>query len=157
MLETTNPNNMTTEEDNSTVVINGEVLGNTQYMAQVIQNTTGADMFRIEPKTPYPTDHKILVDLVLEEQKQKARPELLNTINNLEEYDTIFVGYPNWWGDMPMILYTFNTHDGSGFSRTISTIQELQPNAEVVEGLSISCNQIQNAENEIVEWVNSLN
>ena len=74
MLETTNPNNMTTEEDNSTVVINGEVLGNTQYMAQVIQNTTGADMFRIEPKTPYPTDHKILVDLVLEEQKQKARP-----------------------------------------------------------------------------------
>lgn len=96
---------------------------------------------------------------------------MLNTINNLEEYDTIFVGYPNWWGDMPMILYTFfeqydfsdktiiafNTHDGSGFSRTISTIQELQPNAEVVEGLSISCNQIQNAENEIVEWVNSLN
>ncbi len=171
MPETTNPNNMTTEEDNSTVVINGEVLGNTQYMAQVIQNTTGADMFRIEPKTPYPTDHKILVDLVLEEQKQKARPELLNTINNLEEYDTIFVGYPNWWGDMPMILYTFfeqydfsdktiiafNTHDGSGFSRTISTIQELQPNAEVVEGLSISRNQIQNAENEIVEWVNSLN
>ena len=72
---------------------------------------------------------------------------------------------------MPMILYTFfeqydfsdktiiafNTHDGSGFSRTISTIQELQPNAEVGEGLSISCNQIQNAENEIVEWVNSLN
>ena len=51
MPETTNPNNMTTEEDNSTVVINGEVLGNTQYMAQVIQNTTGADMFRIEPKT----------------------------------------------------------------------------------------------------------
>ena len=171
MPETTNPNNMTTEEDNSTVVINGEVLGNTQYMAQVIQNTTGADMFSIEPKTPYPTDHKILVDLVLEEQKQKARPELLNTINNLEEYDTIFVGYPNWWGDMPMILYTFfeqydfsdktiiafNTHGGSGFSRTISTIQELEPNAEVVEGLSISRNQIQNAENEIVEWVNSLN
>lgn len=171
MPETTNPNNMTTEEDNSTVVINGEVLGNTQYMAKVIQNTIGADIFRIESKTPYPTNHETLVDLALEEQNQSARPELLNTIDNLEEYDTIFVGYPNWWGDMPMILYTFfeqhdfssktiiafNTHGGSGFSRTISTIQELEPNAKVVEGLSISRNHIQNAENDIVEWVNGLN
>lgn len=171
MPETTNPNNMTTEEDNSTVVINGEVLGNTQYMAKVIQNTIGADIFRIEPKTPYPTNHETLVDLALEEQNQSARPKLLNTIDNLEEYDTIFVGYPNWWGDMPMILYTFfeqhdfsgktiiafNTHGGSGFSRTISTIQELEPNAKVVEGLSISRNHIQNAENDIVEWVNGLN
>lgn len=170
MPETTNPDNMTTEEDNSTVVINGEVLGNTQYMAQVIQNTIGADIFRIEPKTPYPTNHETLVDLALEEQNQNARPELLNAINNLEEYDTIFIGYPTWWSDMPMILYTFfeqydfsdktiitfNTHGGSGFSRTISTIQELEPNAEVVEGLSISRNHIQEAENEIVEWVNSL-
>ena len=171
MPETTNPNNMTTEEDNSTVVINGEVLGNTQYMAQVIQNTIGADIFRIEPKTEYPTDHETLVDLALEEQNQNARPELLNTIDNLQQYDTIFVGYPNWWGDMPMIMYTFfeqhdfsdktiiafNTHGGSGFSRTISAIQELEPNAEVVEGLSISRNQIQNSESDIVNWVNGLN
>lgn len=96
MPETTNPDNMTTEEDNSTVVINGEVLGNTQYMAQVIQNTIGADIFRIEPKTPYPTNHETLVDLALEEQNQNTRPELLNAINNLEEYDTIFIGYPTW-------------------------------------------------------------
>ena len=108
--------------------------------------------------------------MALEEQNQNARPELLNTIDNLDEYDTIFVGYPNWWGDMPMILYTFfeqhdfsnktiiafNTHGGSGFSSTISTIRELEPDAEVVEGLSISRNHIQDAENEIVEWVNGL-
>lgn len=109
--------------------------------------------------------------MALEEQNNNARPVLLSIIDNLDKYDTIFVGYPNWWGDMPMILYTFfeqhdfsdktiipfNTHDGSGFSRTISAIQELEPNAEVVEGLSISRNDIQYAENEIVEWVNSLN
>ena len=170
MPETTNPNDMTTEEENSTVVINGEVLGNTQYMAQIIQNTIDADIFRIEPQTAYPTDHETLVDLALEEQNQNARPELLNTIDNLDEYDTIFVCYPNWWGDMPMILYTFfeqhdfsnktiiafNTHGGSGFSSTISTIRRLEPDAEVVEGLSISRNHIQDAENEIVEWVNGL-
>lgn len=63
MPETTSPDNMTQEEDNSVVVIDGEVLGNTQYVAYVIQENTGADMFRIEPETPYPTDHDTLVDL----------------------------------------------------------------------------------------------
>ncbi len=96
MPETTDPDNMTEEEANSTVVINGEVLGNTQYVAYVIQENTGADIFRIEPKTPYPTDHETLVDLAAEEQEQNARPELLNQIENLEQYNTIFIGYPNW-------------------------------------------------------------
>ena len=68
MPETTEPNNMTEEEDNSVVVIDGEVLGNTQYVAYVIQENTEADIFRIEPETPYPTDHDTLVDLAAEEQ-----------------------------------------------------------------------------------------
>ena len=168
--ETTNPNNMTTEEDNSVVVIDGEVLGNTQYMAYVIQDTLGADIFRIEPETPYPTDHDELVDLASEEQSNNARPAIKDTIENFDTYENIFVGYPNWWGDMPMILYSFfdeydfsgktiipfNTHGGSGFSGTISTIKELEPNAEVLDGKSISRNDIQDAEQEIVDWVNSL-
>lgn len=74
MPETTDPDNMTEEEDNSVVVIDGEVLGNTQYVAYVIQENTGADIFRIEPATPYPTDHDTLVDLAAEEQDQDARP-----------------------------------------------------------------------------------
>lgn len=170
MPETTDPNNMTTEEDNSVVVIDGEVLGNTQYMAYVIQETVGADIFRIEPETPYPTDHDTLVDLAKEEQNDNARPSIKDTIENFDTYENIFVGYPNWWGDMPMILYSFfdeydfsgktiipfNTHGGSGFSDTISTIKELEPNAEVLDGKSISRNDIQDAEQEIVDWVNSL-
>lgn len=104
MPETTDPDNMTQEEDNSVVVIDGEVLGNTQYVANVIQTNTAGDLFRIEPATPYPTDHETLVDLAKEEQNDDSRPEIKDQIENFEEYDTIFVGYPNWWGDMPMIM-----------------------------------------------------
>lgn len=156
--------------DDSTVVIDGETLGNTQYMAYVIQETVGADIFRIEPETPYPTDHDELVDLASEEQSDNARPAIKDTIDNFDTYENIFVGYPNWWGDMPMILYSFfdeydfsgktiipfNTHGGSGFSGTISAIKELEPNAEVLDGKSISRNDIQDAEQEIIDWVKSL-
>ena len=168
--ETDKPDNMTQEEDNSTVVIDGKVLGNTQYMAQVIAENTNSDIFRIEPSIPYPTDHTTLVNQASEEKQDKARPAIKNEIENLDKYDTIYIGYPIWWGDMPMILYTFfesydfsgktlitfNTHGGSGFSNTVSTIRSLEPDATVVEGLSISRNHIQDAKDEIVEWVNGL-
>ncbi|MEY8420801.1 flavodoxin [Oscillospiraceae bacterium 44-5] len=170
MPETTNPNNMTTEEDNSTVVINGEVLGNTQYMAYVIQEHENADIFRIEPVNPYPTDHSTLVDQARNEQDRDFRPAIAGRISNLADYDTIYLGYPNWWGDMPMILYSFleqydfsgktiipfNTHGGSGFSGTIGTIRSLEPQAEVLDGLSISRNSIQNARQEIINWLDSM-
>ena len=161
---------MTQEEDNSTVVIDGKVLGNTQYMAQVIAENTSSDIFRIEPSIPYPTDHTTLVNQASQEKQDKARPTIKNKIEDLDKYDTIYIGYPNWWGDMPMILYTFfesydfsdktiitfNTHGGSGFSNTVNTIRSLEPNANVIEGLSISRNHIQDAKDEIVEWVNEL-
>lgn len=171
MPETTDPNDMTVEEANSTVVIDGEVLGNTQYVAYVIQEHTGADLFRIEPETPYTTSHEDLVALAKEEQEHQARPALKANIENLDQYDTIFVGYPNWWGDMPMILYTFfdshdfagktiipfNTHGGSGFSNTIRTIAELEPDATVSEdGFTVSRDNVQDAESDIVRWLNSL-
>lgn len=170
MPETTNPNNMTTEEANSTVVIDGEVLGNTQYMAQVIQRTTNADIYRIEPQTPYPTDHTTLVDQARDEQNQDTRPAIKDSISNFDSYDTIFIGYPIWWSDLPQILYTFfdtydfsgktvipfSTHGGSSFAGTPATIQRLEPNAKMLDGLTISRNNIQDAEQEIITWVNGL-
>lgn len=171
MPETADPDNMTQEEDNSVVVIDGQVLGNTQYAAYVIQENTSADIFRIEPETPYPTDHDTLVDLAAEEQENDVRPVLKSTIENLDQYDTVFVGYPNWWGDMPMILYSFfdehdfsgktivpfNTHGGSGFSNTISTIAQLEPEAVVNEnGFTVSRNNVQEAAPDIVGWLNEL-
>ena len=170
MPETTNPNNMTTEEANSTVVINGEVLGNTQYMAQVIQRTTNADIYRIEPQNPYPTDHTTLVAQAREEQDQDTRPAIKDAIPDFDRYDTVFIGYPIWWSDLPQILYTFfdtydfsgktvipfSTHGGSSFAGTPATIQSLEPGAKMLDGLTISRNNIQDAEQEIVSWVNGL-
>ena len=171
MPETTNPNHMTTEEDNSTVVINGVVLGNTQYMAQVIQRVTNADIYRIEPQNPYPTDHSTLVAQAREEQDQDTRPAIKDSIPNFDSYDTVFIGYPIWWSDLPQILYTFfdtydfsgksiipfSTHGGSGFAGTPSIIQRLEPGAKMLDGLTISRNNIQDAEQEIITWVNGLN
>lgn len=167
----TDESSMTEEERNSTVTIDGETLGNTQYVAYVIQKTTGADLFRIEPETPYPVDHDTLIDLAAEEQDSNARPAIKDQIENFDQYDTVFVGYPNWWGDMPMILYTFfdqydfagktiipfNTHGGSGFSNTIRTIAQLEPEADVNEnGFTVSRNNVQDAEPDILSWLEEL-
>ena len=171
MPETATPGNMTREEENSTVVVDGRVLGNTQYVAEIIQRRTGADLFRIEPAAPYSLEHKALVAQAKKEQQQAFRPALKAGVENLNEYDVIFLGYPNWWGDMPMILYTFlesydlsgktivpfNTHGGSGFSNTIETIQKLQPNAVVRQnGFTVSRNVVQEAEPDLAAWLKEL-
>ena len=143
-------------QDNSYVEANGEQLGNTQYMAYVIQENTNANIFRILPTTPYPTDHSALLQAAQEERRTNARPEIEGVIENFDAYDVVFVGYPNWNSDLPNILYTFfdtydfsgktivpfNTHGGSGFSGTRQTIQQLEPDAEMLEGLSISRSRI---------------
>ena len=94
MPETTEPENMSREEELSTVVIDGEVLGNTQYVAYIIAENTGADIFRIEPVTPYPLDHSELEDIAQKEQADNFRPEIAGTVENIEQYDTIFLDFP---------------------------------------------------------------
>ncbi len=151
----------------SVVVREGEVLGNTEYMASIIQQTVGGDLFRIETVEDYPLDHDALVDFAAEEQDAGARPELAGEVENLDQYDTIFLGYPNWWGDMPMALYTFLEsydlsgktvipfcpHGGSRFSRTVETIAELQPDASVSgEGLAISRNEVAGSAETVAAW-----
>lgn len=168
--ETNSPDNMTKEEANSTVIIDGKVLGNTQYVAEVIQKQTNADIARIEPVTPYTTDHKALVDLAKQEKYEDARPAIKD-IPNIEQYDTIFVGYPIWWADMPMVMYTFfdkydlsgktiipfSTHGGSGLADTVDAIKKAEPNATVIEdAYSVSRDDVQEAEPEIVGWLKSL-
>lgn len=94
MPETTNPDNMSREEELSTVILDGEVLGNTQYVAYVIAENTGADVFRIEPVTPYPLDHSELEEIAQKEQQENARPEIAGIVENIEQYDTVFFGFP---------------------------------------------------------------
>ena len=155
----------------SIVVRDGEILGNVEYMARTIQQAVGGDLLRIETVEEYPLEHEALVDFAAEEQEAGARPELATQIENLEQYDTIFLGYPNWWGDMPQALYTFLEsydlsgktiipfcpHGGSGFSRTQSTIAELQPEATVREdGLTLSRNDVADSAEQVTAWAQGL-
>ena len=151
----------------SRVATEDGVVGNCQFIAQAIQQAVGGDLFAIETVQEYPGTHQPLLDFAYEELRQNARPELSGELENLEDYDVIFLGYPNWNADLPMPLYTFLerydfsgktiipfvTHGGSGFSRTVSTIQELQPNAAVLtNGLSVSRNNVPNAAQEAMDW-----
>lgn len=166
--------NMNEHRENSSVTVENKTLGNTEYMATVIAQTLkNADIFRIETVTPYDTtDHAKLINQARDELNRNYRPALKASINNLEQYDVIFLGYPIWWSDMPAPLYSFltehdlsgkviipfGTHGGSGFSGTRNTIAKLQPNADVLsrDGLTISRDRIENAQNDIVNWLNQL-
>lgn len=151
--------------------VDGEAVGRLRAIADMIQDTTGGEVFSIRTSVVYPADGGELIDYAAEEQEENARPELTSHIEDLAQYNTIFVGYPNWWGDMPMALYSFfdeydfsgktiipfNVHNGSGLSRTIETIQELEPNATVIEdGFTISEDDVENAGENVSTWLNEL-
>lgn len=155
----------------SIVVRDEEVMGNTQYVADLVQQAIGGDLYRIETTKEYPLDHEKLVDQAADEQDDEERPELAGHVDNFEEYGTIILGFPNWWADLPMPVYTFLeeydfggktiipfvTHGGSGFSSTISTISDLQPNANVSDNtLSLSRGDVVDCEKEVKEWAESL-
>ena len=146
--------------------------GNTAIVADMIVEQTGADSFEILPKSDnYPMTYKELTDVAKEEQNQNARPEIKDTVQNFEQYDTVYLGYPIWWGDLPMICYTFLesydfsgktiipfcTHAGSGNAGTQSKIQAAVPNATVKEVLAISGADTQNnqesVKKSVTEWL----
>lgn len=150
----------------SYTMINGEAVGRVRALADMIKNETGGDTFSIRTSVVYPADGGELIDYAAKEQDENARPELTSKIENFDEYDTVFVGFPNWWYDMPMVMYSFfdeydfsnktiipfNTHNGSGFSSTIQTIQELEPNATVItDGFTVNERDVADAGDDIAE------
>ncbi|MBN3265666.1 flavodoxin [Pectobacterium brasiliense] len=152
---------------------NNERLGSTQYIAQLIQKQTGGDLFRIETVNPYPLQHDPLLQYAEKEQKENARPAMKAKIENLNNYDTIFIGYPIWWYKMPMVLYSFleqhdlrgktiipfTTHGGSRFSDSLSEIARLQQNAKLItQGLTISRNDVTDNETvtDVINWLDKL-
>lgn len=152
------------------VTVDGEVQGNVEYFANIIANETGADMFRIETVEQYPGDHEPLVDQAAEERDSGARPELASHIENLDDYDIIFIGYPIWWYDMPMAMNTFfeeydfggktivpfSSHGGSGFSSTIEQITEYEPNAKLLDGFTVSREEVPESGDELKVWISGL-
>lgn len=155
----------------SIVVKDGEKLGNTEYVAKLIQQTIGGNLFRIETVEPYPLEHDALVDQADEEKADAVRPKLATQVENFDQYEIILLGYPNWWADLPMPLYTFLesydfgaktiipfvTHGGSGASRTIDTIFQIQPGANVEDNaLILSRNNVADSEDTVVQWADGL-
>lgn len=151
----------------SRVVSNGRLYGNTEYVAAIISEATGGDMFAIRTVRSYPGGHKELVDAAKREAENVTHPQLATHIENLKDYDVVFVGYPNWWYDMPMPLYTFFdeydfsgktiipfcTHGGSRFSKSVRTITELEPKATVIQGPAISRDDVAGAKDYVLNWL----
>ena len=155
----------------SRIVTEDGIKGNVQFMSEIIADNTGGDLFRIETVQVYPESHDELVDFAADELSEGARPELSSHIENIDDYDTVFIGYPNWWADMPMPLYTFfeeynfsgktiipfTSHGGSGFSGTINSIAEIEPDANVItDGFCVSRNNTPDSAGDIEDWLNSL-
>lgn len=151
----------------SRVVADGKLYGNTEYVARMIAEATGGDLFAIETEKKYPTPHKALIDEAKREAEDSERPRMTTHIENLGDYDVIFVGYPNWWYDMPMVIYgffeeydfkgktviPFVTHGGSRFSQSVKAIGKLEPDARVVQGPSVSGREVPNARQSVRSWL----
>lgn len=151
----------------SRVISNGQLYGNTEYIAHIISETTGGDLFAIKTERSYPSSHQAVIDAAKVEADAKQHPKLKTHISNLKDYDIIFVGYPNWWYDMPMAIYSFFDeydfsgktiipfviHGGSRFSQSVKTIAGIEKNAKVIQGPSVYDENVPDARENIVKWL----
>lgn len=165
------PTGTDTKAGASRVVRDGELYGNVKLIASLIQQQTGADMFRIDTVQEYPADHDELIEFAVNEMSNNTEPELTGSIADFESYDTFFIGFPIWNAVLPMPLHTlfdsydfsgktiipFTVHGGSGFAGTIEQIKNFEPNATVLDnGFSVSRNDVGAADADLTAWVDSL-
>ena len=140
--------------------------GNTEIATEIISTITSADIFEIEADEKYPIKYDDCIEIAKKELRENSRPKLKDDID-IKEYDTIFVGYPNWWGTMPMPVWSFLegkdftdkkilpfcTHEGSGLGKSESDIKKLTSGTEVLKGLAINGSEVNNSEKQIKEWL----
>ena len=140
--------------------------GNTEIVAEFIQKAVGGDLFEVETVKPYAEDYYACIEEAQKELRANARPELKRFPENLEKYDVIFVGYPNWWGTMPMAMFTllekynltgkkivpFCTNEGSGMGSSESDLKKLCKGADIAKGLSIHGAEAVGSEKQVSEW-----
>ena len=132
--------------------------GNTSKMAKIIAEQLGADLFAITPATPYPEDYDTMLAAATQEKNDDARPAYIGDVERWDRYDTVFIGYPIWWGGTPNIIYTFleshdftgktvipfNTHEGSGQAGTQKDIENRLSGVTVLQGLAVRGSKAQN-------------
>ena len=140
--------------------------GNTEIVAEFIQKAVGGELFEIDTVKNYPVDYTECTNVAKEEIRQKARPELKKYLPSIDEYDTIFLGYPIWWSVPPMAVSTFlekynfggkkiipfATHEGSGLGGSVNYIKKIVSNANVANGLAIRGAEAKNSEAEVSNW-----
>ena len=144
--------------------------GNTREMANQIRKATGGDLFEIQPAKPYPEDYQTVVDQAKEEINSNYRPELKTKVENINSYDVIFIGSPNWWSTIaPPVaqflseydlsgktIVPFITHGGGGVAGTVTDIKALCPNSKFLDALALSGSSVKNSENKVTEWLRRL-
>lgn len=142
-------------------------IGNTEAIAKIIQKNTDGDMFPIDTVRSYPEGYHETTEIAKKELDNEERPELSNAVSDMDSYDTVFLGYPNWWGTMPMAVFTFLesydfsgktiipfcTHEGSGLGHSVENIKKLCPKAEVKNSIAINGSRANNANREVEEWI----
>jgi flavodoxin len=157
-------------EENNILVAYFSHTGNTRVIANQIHENVGGDIFEIVTVDPYPDDYNACVDKAKQEQDDDYRPELATKVENMDSYDVVFVGYPNWWGTMPMAVFTFLeeydfsgktivpfcTHEGSRLGRSVEDIKELCPQSTILDGLAVRGGDVKNAQDEVSEWLREI-
>lgn len=156
----------------ASININGSSYqGNLAIMADYIKEVVNGDTFSIVTTEYYPTGYRDTTNMAKEEQRGNARPELSDHVENMEDYDIIFLGFPNWWGGLPMPVYTFleeydftgktiipfASHEGSGLGSGPSEIAQICPNTDVLDGYAVRGSDVSSCETDIVKWIESLN
>ena len=156
------------ESGGKTLVLYFSHSGNTRRIAEMIHKRVGGDMVELKTVKPYPQDYNTVVDVAKAEQQEDARPEISTVIPNLDAYDTVFIGYPNWWGTLPMPFFTllekndmgtktivpFTTHEGSRFGRGIADLRRLCPKARILaNGFETRGKRAHKAEKDVVAWL----
>ena len=151
--------------------VNGDIVdlpvGNTEIVVDYIKELTGADTFKVETVEDYPADYMETTEVAQEEQDNDARPELKEELTDISEYDVIYIASPNWWGTLPMPMFTqleqldfagkvvkpFVTHEGSGFGSSQKDLAKLCQGAEIRGGLSIPGASVYDAKNTVKVWI----
>ncbi|MDR2842085.1 MAG: flavodoxin [Spirochaetaceae bacterium] len=144
--------------------------GNTRAIAEQIQKETGGDIFEIKTVKTYPKEYRATTDEAKKEQNENARPALSGKVNDMDSYNVIFLGYPNWWGTIPMALFTFLesynfegktiipfcTHGGSAFGNSIRDIKKLCPKSKMLDGLAINAGSVKTSQGNVTAWLKKI-
>ncbi len=141
--------------------------GNTEIVAEKLQNLTNANIFKVESIKEYPYNYQECCDVAKEELNKKERPELKKYLKDIDNYDVIYIGSPIWWGTMPMPLFSaleklnwqgkivkpFTTHEGSGLGNVMSDLTKVCPGAEINNGLAIRGSDAEESEEMLKSWI----